>query len=230
MSPPPSNRTTILLVDDHALVRDGLRRIFETQPDFEVVAEAGDSHAAVLLAAQHRPHVVVLDVEIPGDHVTTTVRRIQETTPDTEVVVLSMYDGPELLIRLLELGIRGYLLKSATWQQLVAAVRGARHKGSAVLLAVSGDSLSRMNAPPPRVLSPRELEVLRLAAEAKTNLQIARRLHLSEATVKRHLRNIFAKLGAVSRIDAVNKAVAASLISPGNLDVNASTPPRQPPG
>lgn len=229
MSPPASNRTTILLVDDHALVRDGLRRIFETQPDFEVVAEAGDSHAAVLLAAQHRPHVVVLDVEIPGDHVTTTVRRIQETTPDTEVVVLSMYDGPELLLGLLDLGIRGYLLKSATWQQLVAAVRGARHKTSAVLLAVSGDSLARVNAPPPRVLSQRELEVLRLAAEAKTNLQIARRLHLSEATVKRHLRNIFAKLGAVSRIDAVNKAVAASLISPPAADADAAIPRHRPP-
>ncbi|MCA2219201.1 response regulator transcription factor [Jidongwangia harbinensis] len=229
MTTASGDRITIMLVDDHALVRDGLRRIFETQSDFEVVAEAGDSHAAVSLATRHRPDVVLLDVEIPGDHVTTTVRRIREATPDTEVVVLSVYDSPELVGRLLDLGIRGYLLKSATWHQLVAAVRGAGHKSSAVLLAVSMDSLSRMNAPPPRVLSPRELDVLRLAAEARTNLQIARSLHLSEATVKRHLRSIFAKLNAVSRIDAVNKAVAASLIGPPNSKGNTSVPRRRPP-
>jgi DNA-binding NarL/FixJ family response regulator len=125
-----------------------------------------------------------------------------------------MYDGPQLLRELLALGICGYLLKNSTRQELVAAIRNARADDAPVLLAVSRESLTQVQGPVAGALSGREREVLQLVGQAMSNAQIAGRLCLSEATVKRHLRNIFTKLGAVSRIDAVNKALAASLISP----------------
>lgn len=204
---------TVVLVDDHMLMREGLREILETQPDIVVVGEAGDSATAIELIAQRQPRVVLLDVEIPGGDVTNTVTELRKRAANTEVIILSMYDGPHLVQRLLALGIRGYLLKSVSRGELVSAIRNACADDGHVTLAVSRRSL----APLPAVntsLSPRESDVLALAAQAMSNAQIAARLYLTEATVKRHLSNIFTKLGAVSRIDAVNKAVAASLIAP----------------
>lgn len=208
-----SEPITIVLVDDHALIRDGLREILETQPDMVVVGEAGTSSAAVDVVTALRPRIVLLDVEIPGDDVIDTVRTLRRCAPTTEIVVLSMYDGPYLVQRLLALGIAGYLLKSVNRSELVAAIRSASAGQDHVTLAVSRRSLS--SSPDPGVtLSQREVDVLSLAACAMSNAQIAARLYLTEATVKRHLSNIFGKLRAVSRIDAVNKAVAASLIPP----------------
>jgi DNA-binding NarL/FixJ family response regulator len=208
-----TGQITVALVDDHALMRDGLREILETQPDIAVVGEAGDSETAIGVVGEHQPRVVLLDVEIPGGEVTTTVGRIHEVAPHTEIVILSMYEGPHLLRRLLSLGIRGYLLKSVTRQELVSAVRNACASDGRVILSVSRHSLAQPQATTVGELSRRELDVLELAAQAMSNAQIATRLYLTEATVKRHLSNIFTKLGAVSRIDAVNKAIAASLIS-----------------
>ncbi|MEU7895995.1 response regulator transcription factor [Nonomuraea sp. NPDC049152] len=202
----------VLLVDDHVLVREGLRELLEAQAGMVVVGEAGDSESAVALTAKERPHVVLLDVEIPGDDAPTTVARIHRHSPETQVLILSMYDGPELLRSLLAAGIRGYLLKSASIQEVVSAIYSARCGDGRVLLAVSRESLAQVDGQPSDLLSDREREVLTLAAQALTNTQIGSRLGLTEATVKRHLRNIFVKLGAVSRIDAVNKAVSASLI------------------
>ncbi len=215
--------TTILIVDDHALFREGLREILEAQGDLVVVGEAGDSESAVALAAEKQPHVVLLDVEIPGDEVTTTVGRIRDLSPSSQVIILSMYDGPQLVQSLLTAGIRGYLLKSVHWQELVSAIRSARSDEGRILLAVSRESLAQVEGPSSSVLSDREREVLELAAQALSNTQIASRLSLTEATVKRHLRNIFVKLGAVSRIDAVNKAVAASLITPKDRGITRPT-------
>jgi DNA-binding NarL/FixJ family response regulator len=219
------DRTTILIVDDHALFREGLREILETQGDLVVVGEAGDSAGAVAQATKHHPHVVLLDVEIPGDDVTVTVGRLRALSPRSQVIILSMYDGPQLLRSLLAEGIRGYLLKSVHWQELVSAIRSARADEGRIHLAVSRESLAQVQGSTTSVLSDREREVLELAAQALSNTQIASRLSLTEATVKRHLRNIFVKLGAVSRIDAVNKATAASIISarPSARPAGAST-------
>jgi DNA-binding NarL/FixJ family response regulator len=213
---------TVMLVDDHLLMREGLREILETQPDILVVGEAGDSASAIALVAQHHPRVVLLDVEIPGGDVTDTVVALRARAPRTEIVILSMYDGPYLVQRLLALGIRGYLLKSVSREELVSAVRHACADDGRVTLSVSRHSLAQLpaTAAVTTALSPRESDVLELAARAMSNAQIATQLYLTEATVKRHLSNIFAKLGAVSRIDAVNKAIAASMISQ----------PRQPAG
>jgi DNA-binding NarL/FixJ family response regulator len=212
--------TSIVLVDDHVVVRDGLREILDAQCDLVVIGEAGDSAAAVAAAARHHPDVVLLDVQIPGDDVTVTVRRIHDVSPSTAIIILSMYDGPALLRDLLALDICGFLLKSATRQELLTAIRNAGLADAPVLLAVSRRSLSQVRATVPAqpALSHREREVLQLVGQAMSNAQIAGRLCMSEATVKRHMRNIFHKLGAVSRIDAVNKALAASpwLLSTGS--------------
>jgi DNA-binding NarL/FixJ family response regulator len=204
---------TVVLVDDHVLMREGLREILETQPDIHVVGEAGDSATAIAVVAEQQPRVVLLDVEIPGGDVTDTVTAMRRHAPHAEVIILSMYDGPQLVQRLLALGIRGYLLKSVSREALVSTIRNACSDDGQVMLSVSRRSLAQLPGTT-GALSPRELDVLELAARAMSNAQIASRLYLTEATVKRHLSNIFTKLGAVSRIDAVNKAVAASLIAP----------------
>jgi len=209
----PANVTTILIVDDHALFREGLREILEAQDDMVVVGEAEDSRAALERTAEKRPHVVLLDVEIPGEDVTTTVEGIHALSPESQVIILSMYEGPQLVQSLLAVGIRGYLLKSVHARELVSAIRSLSDGEARILLSVSRESLAYALAPSSRRLSDRELQVLELTAQAMSNTQIASRLRLTEATVKRHLRNIFVKLGAVSRIDAVNKAIAQSLIT-----------------
>ncbi|MFB4283191.1 MULTISPECIES: response regulator [unclassified Nonomuraea] len=214
------DRTTVLIVDDHALFREGLKELLESDDEIVVVGQAGDSEGAVSVTAERKPHVVLLDVEIPGDEVTTTVSRIQAASPDTEVIILSMYDGPYLVRSLLAQNIRGYLLKSVRRAELLAAVHAARTDHDRVVLAVSRESLCQAQPSDVNPLSARELQVLELVSEALSNGQVASRLDLTEATVKRHLRNIFVKLGAVSRVDAVNKAVAASLIKPPSTHHN----------
>ena len=214
MSRPADRDIRIVIVDDHALFREGLREILEMQDDLSVVGEAGTSASAIALVGRERPDVVLLDVEIPGDEATTTVSRMQDLSPESQILILSMYDGPQLLRRLLAVGIRGYLLKSVHRQELIAAVRTVHDEPDRIVLAVSRESLANMHGPATGTLTEREREILELAAQALSNNQIAGHLTLTEATIKRHLRNIFVKLGAVSRIDAVNKAIAASLITP----------------
>jgi DNA-binding NarL/FixJ family response regulator len=208
----PDGRITIMLVDDHALFREGVNEILRLEDDLAVVAEAADSREAIELAARQRPNVVLLDVEIPGPGVMTTIDAIHRVSPDSRVIILTMYDAPPLLRDLLAAGIYGYLLKSVHRQNLIAAVRSACHDDDRIVVEVSRQSLNQIQGLTGELLSDREREILVLTAQARTNAQIGIMLGITEATVKRHLRNIFAKLGAVSRIDAVNKAVAASLI------------------
>ncbi|WP_354639899.1 response regulator transcription factor [Kitasatospora camelliae] len=206
--------TRVVLVDDHALVREGVREILESQDDMVVVSEAATSGDAIAQVARHRPDVVLLDVELPGGEPADTVTRMRALSPASQIIILSMYDGPQLLRRLINAGIRGYLLKSVDGQELLAAIRSVHRGSDRMVLAVSRDSLAQMQGATESVLSARELEILELVAQALSNSQISTRLVITEATVKRHLRNVFVKLGAVSRIDAVNKAIAASLIAP----------------
>lgn len=211
----PHEPIKIAIVDDHDLFREGLKEIIQADDDLVVVGEAGDSESAVAVVAERLPDVVLLDIEIPGDEVTTTVRRMNEASPDSQIIILSMYEGPHFLRSLLRVGIRGYLLKSVSRHELISVIRGTRTDDDRILLSVSRASLTHIENGPAAAgtLSHREWQVLQLAAEANSNVQIAHRLGLTEATVKRHLSNIYSKLGAVSRIDAVNKAAAASLIT-----------------
>jgi DNA-binding NarL/FixJ family response regulator len=208
----PAERTTILIVDDHALVREGLRGILEAQDDMLVVGQAGDSATTVALAEKEQPDVVLLDIEIPGGEVTTTVSEIMNCSPRSRVIILSMHEGPQLVQALLAAGVRGYLLKSIHWQELVVAIRAVTAHTDRLVLGVSRESLRHAHQrPPAKVLSAREREILDLVGQALSNSQIAAHLSLTEATVKRHIRNIFVKLGAVSRIDAVNKGAEQDL-------------------
>ncbi|MFF2526406.1 response regulator transcription factor [Streptomyces liangshanensis] len=208
---------SIVIADDHTLLRDALAELIRGVGGFEVAAAVGDAPGAVAMAAEHRPDVLLMDIEMPGNEDPgRTVRAVQAASPDTKIMVLTMHDDPRLLQSLLPLGIRGYLHKTATHHSLVAALRDACSQDG---LTVSLPPRPKAEAPPEpepalHTLSPREVEVVALVAAGLSNRGAATQLGLTEGTIKRHLRNIFAKLGAVSRVDAVNKAVVAGLIAP----------------
>jgi DNA-binding NarL/FixJ family response regulator len=207
--PRPVARVRILVADDHTLLREALCELLATEPGFVVVAQAGSGAEAVRLAARHRPDVVLLDVEMPQNDPPVTVRRILAGDPDTRIIVLTMDDSPHLVAQLREAGVQGYLHKSVSRERLVTAVRQPPR-----MPVPDAPPPWPVPAPPPAEgpLSAREAEVLRWAAQALSNRQIGNRLGITEGTVKRHLRNTFTKLGAVSRIDAVNIAVDQGLI------------------
>ncbi len=208
----PSRPISVVLVDDHMLFRDGVRRILEAHSDIRVVAEAATGPEGVERVVQRRPDIVLLDVELPGPGPTETVKQLRLAAPGTRIIMLSMYDNSALLSQLISLGVRGYLLKSISHGELVMNLRAVCADETRLVLSVSPTSLAGAGQGA-NTLTPREHDVLVLTAAALSNAQIASRLSLTEATVKRHLRTIFTKLGAVSRIDAVNKAIAARLIT-----------------
>jgi two-component system, NarL family, nitrate/nitrite response regulator NarL len=209
-------RVRILLADDHTLLREALRDLLTAEPDFHVVAEAGDGDSALSLAAQSRPDVVLLDIEMPGHRPVQTVRQLAALNPPPKVIILSMYDDPGLVRELLQIGVYGYLHKGVSRADLVLAIRGVSRNRQRLTISVPWESAAEDR---PGTLSSREQEVLSLVASALSNRQIAGRLAISEGTVKRHMRNIFAKLGAVSRLDAVNKAATAG---PGHVSGHVS--------
>ncbi|WP_243707853.1 response regulator transcription factor [Micromonospora sp. KC606] len=212
-------RIRVCLADDHNLLRDGIREMLSTEPEFAVVGEASSGPEALGLVVRLRPDVLLLDVEMPGPGASAIIRQTRRMAPETRVIVLTMHDDPDMVHELLEAGAVAYLLKTILRDDLVAAVRSVvRRPAQSVLLAVSRETVERLDRQKPRTngtpLTARELEVLRLIAEAMSNAQIASRLFITEATVKRHLTNIYAKLQAVSRVDAIRKATAARLIKP----------------
>lgn len=206
----------IVLADDHTLFRAGVREILLTEPSLSVVGEASTGDEAVLLAAERRPDVVLLDVEMPGLPAAATIRQIRKQCPSAKVVILSMHDDPVVVHDLLECGAAAYLSKTSLRIELVAAVQSVCERADTVVLALPRSTVQALDAPGQagraNPLTDREVGVLSLAAQAYSNSQIASRLHITEATVKRHLTNTYAKLGAVSRVDAIRKAVAARFI------------------
>lgn len=207
----------VLLADDHTLFREGVAEILAAEEDLRVVGEADDGEGAVALAEKERPDVVLLDVEMPGPGAEETIRRILRVSPSSKVVVLTMHDEPPLVRGLLGSGADAYMIKSATRQELLAAIHTADAGADRVVLSVSRGTLDRLGGREKELLSARELEVLSLAAVAMSNQQIASRLYISEGTVKRHLTNVYAKLGVASRVEAVNKAISAGLVASRNL-------------
>ncbi|HEV2635893.1 MAG TPA: response regulator transcription factor [Actinocrinis sp.] len=207
----------ILAVDDHVVLREALCDLLSMEPDLQIVAQAGTGPEAVRLAVQYKPDVVLLDIEMPDTDPVATVRRLLADNPALHIIVLSMYDDAQLVRELVSLGVGGYLHKSSRRQTVVTAIRQVEAGGDTITVSVSPQSLRAATASPNSAdgpLSPRELEILTAVAGALSNRQIATRLGITEPTVKRHLRNIFEKLDAVSRIDAVNKATALLLIKP----------------
>lgn len=208
----------IVVADDHTLLRGILSDTLDAEPDLTVVAQVGNGAEAVAAAAEYEPDVVLLDLEMPGQGPLTTLRELYEICPDLRVLVLSADDHPDVIQDMINAGASGYLHKSVTRATLIAVIRALREADSQVTVAMSRKHhLDRKPEPVGACtggLSSRELEVLEYVASALSNRQIAAKLNIAEGTVKRHMQNIFKKLGAVSRIDAVNRAVAAGLIEP----------------
>jgi DNA-binding NarL/FixJ family response regulator len=210
----PTPKITIALTDDHTLFRQGLRQLLLTDPDMEIVGEGATGDDAVALVDQHRPDVLLLDVEMPGPGARHVITRLTRSHPDTAIVVLTMHNRPAVVRELMDCGAAAYLVKTIGRDELIAAVRAVTQDRDNVLLSVPRTTIDALDdqVHQRHLLSGRELEVLQLVAAAMSNAQIAARLVISESTVKRHLTNIYAKLGATSRVDALNKAAKAKLI------------------
>jgi DNA-binding NarL/FixJ family response regulator len=170
------------------------------------------------IARQIHPDAIILDVEMRGTGAEATVREILRALPKTRVIVLTMHDNPSLVGMLLAAGAAAYVIKGATRETLLAAVRGVRSDDGNVVISVSRETVTRLRAPPASPLSSRELEVLTAVSSGLRNAQIARRLFITEGTVKRHLTNIYMKLDVTTRISAVNKAITMGLIEPREFD------------
>ena len=203
----------LMLVDDHPVVRDGLHGVFAADEDFEVVAEAGDGQEALARAARVEVDVVLLDLRMPRMGGVETIRALARQAPDVRVLVLTTFDTDRDVLPAIEAGATGYLLKDASAAELKAAVRAA-YAGQPVLApSVAGRLIGQVRRGPDSALSPREVEVLRLVAAGTTNRETARRLLISEATVKTHLLHLYEKLGVNDRAAAVSEAYQRGLLS-----------------
>jgi DNA-binding NarL/FixJ family response regulator len=214
-------KTRIVLADDHVVVRRGLRLVLDAEPDLEVVAEAGNGAEAVQLAGAADPHLAVLDVAMPRMTGLQAAAELTQRLPALKVLMLSMYDSEQYLYQALKAGASGYVLKSAADRDLVeacrATIRGEPFLYPAAVTALIRDYLQRARAGdelPEDPLSPRELEVLKLIAEAYTSDQIAHELSISRRTVDRHRENILAKLGMRDRVELTRYALRRGLIEP----------------
>ncbi|GAA1896320.1 response regulator [Asanoa iriomotensis] len=203
---------TVLLVDDHPVVRAGVLGLLAGEPDITVVGEAASGPEAVTAAAALRPSVVLMDLRLPALDGVGATAQILAALPATRVVVLTTYETDADILRAVEAGAAGYLLKDASRMDLLAAVRAAARGETVLSPSVATRLLHRVRNPRPDGLSAREVEVLRLVAEGRSNGEIARALHISEATVKTHLLRAFAKLGVNDRTAAVTTAMAAGLL------------------
>jgi DNA-binding NarL/FixJ family response regulator len=216
-----SLKTRILLADDHAVVRRGLRLVLDREPDLQVVAEAGDGAQAVEAAGAGDVHLAVLDVAMPRMTGLQAAAELTRRFPEMRMLMLSMYDSEQYLYEALRAGASGYVLKSAADRDLVAACRAAMRGEPflypAAVTALIRDVLDRARTGgevPPDPLTPRELEGVKLIAEAFTSDQIAMELSISRRTVDRHRENILAKLGMRDRVELTRYAIKRGLIEP----------------
>jgi len=205
----------MIIVDDHPVVRDGLRGIFTGDDDFEVVGEAADGPEALAVALRTNPDVVLLDLRMPKMSGAEVIRRLREQTPGIHVLVLTTFDDDSDVLPAVEQGATGYLLKDTPRAELRRAVRAAARGERVLSPSVAGVLSAASRAPERRTLSRRELEVLGLIARGATNREVAARLFVTEATVKTHLLHLFAKLGVNDRAAAVAAAYESGLLKPG---------------
>lgn len=202
----------VLISDDHPVVRAGVRGMLSGEPGFEVVAEAADGAEAVELAGRHRPDVVLMDLRMPRMDGVAATEKIRATSPETQVLILTTYESDADILRAVEKGASGYLLKDAPREELFGAVRAAAEGKSPLAPAVAARLVERLRTPPEETLSPREIEVLELVAKGTSNKQIAKALWISETTVKTHLLHVFDKLGVTDRTAAVTEALRRGVI------------------
>lgn len=208
----------LLIVDDHPVVRDGLRGMFAGNQDFEVLGEASNGAEALTLAEVLRPDVILMDLRMPGVDGVTAIRQLSERAPNqegrTRILVLTTYDSDSDVVPAIEAGATGYLLKDSPREELFRAVRAA-HRGEAVLApSVANRLVNQLRSPVQEALSNRELEVLILIAQGLSNREIATKLFISEATVKTHLIHLYEKLEVNDRAAAVSAAYERGLLTP----------------
>jgi two-component system, NarL family, response regulator NreC len=209
---PPTESIHIVLADDHAVVRSGLRMLLDSESDFEVVAEAGDAESARRYVRGHHPQVLVLDLNMPGGSSLKAIPVIREESPETQIVVLTMQQEPAFAREALGAGALGYVLKEAADDELVEAVRHAA-AGESYLNPRLGARIASEPPPgPPDDLSEREVDVLKLIALGHTNAEIAEHLYLSVRTVETHRSHIQQKLGLSSRSELVGYALERGLV------------------
>ncbi len=215
------NAARVLIADDHAMVRHGLRRIVDAESDLRVVAEAADGHEALLALGAHPVELAILDVSMPVLTGLQAARRIADAYPHVRVLMLSMHDNEQYLFEALRAGASGYVLKTAADRDLVEACRAVLRgepflypSGIAVLIRDFLDRARDGDALPNDPLTPRELEVVKLVAEAHTSEQIAQRLGLSRKTVERHRERVLAKLGMRDRVELTRYAIRRGLVDP----------------
>ena len=214
-------KTRILIVDDHAVLREGMRNLLEQEKDFEVVGEAGDGEEAVRLGSELKPDIVIMDIVMPKLSGIEAARLIKQASPATAIFVLTAYSDIRYILGLLEAGACGYLLKSARGSEIVGAIRAARSGESVLDPIVTHKLLQRVvglereaaEGQAGGLLTPREIEILRLAAKGMNNKDIANVLFLSLRTVKAHLTNIFNKMGCGCRTDAIIKGLREGYIT-----------------
>ena len=204
----------VLLADDHVLVRQGIRQFLEDESDIEVVAEADNGAQALWLIEQHQPDIAVLDIRMPGMTGIEATRRIKAQLPQVRVLILTAYDDDPYVFALLHAGANGYVLKTASADELVRAVRTVYEGQSALSPEIASKVVQQMASGRPagaaeqvESLTERELDVLRLAAHGKTNRAIGSELGISHRTVQGHLASIYGKLGVNSRTEAVTEAL-----------------------
>ena len=202
----------ILLVDDHPVVRHGLRGMLEAEPDLTVIGEASSGVEGVERVLELRPEIVLMDLRMPGGDGVTATERILARAPGTRVMVLTTYDTDRDILRAIEAGACGYLLKDAAPAELADAVRAAARGETVLSPSVASTLVRQVRRPAPPALSARETEVLRLVARGATNADIGRQLFISEATVKTHLLRVFNKLDVADRTAAVTTAMDLGLL------------------
>jgi DNA-binding NarL/FixJ family response regulator len=208
----------VVIADDHGIVRSGLKMLIDRQSDMQVVAEAGDGVAALEHTQAQRPHVAVLDVSMPRMTGLQAAREIRSHVPDTRVLLLSMHDDERYFLEGLEVGAAGYVLKRAADTDLIGAVRtvagGRTFLSDDAQRTLMDEWLENGSPEPDDRLTPRELEVVKLIAEAFTNRQIAATLKLSEKTVESHRANVLSKLEMRDRVELVRYAIRRGLVEP----------------
>jgi DNA-binding NarL/FixJ family response regulator len=206
----------LLIADDHPVVRDGLKDMLSSQPDFEVVAEAKNGAEAVALADRLKPHVVLTDLSMPQMDGVTAITQIKAQHQDIQILVLTSYDSDSDILPAIEAGAIGYLLKDSPREELYGAIRAAAQGRPLLTSAVAARLMERMRGPTEEALSAREIEVLKLVARGANNKEIANQLYVTEATVKSHLIRIYGKLNVADRTAAVVKAMELGILRLGS--------------
>jgi DNA-binding NarL/FixJ family response regulator len=207
------NKIRILITDDHPVVREGLAGMLAGQPDFEVVGVAEDGDTAVRLHGKLSPDVTLMDLRMPGLDGVGAIDAIKNQSPAAHILVLTTYDSDADILRAIEAGATGYLLKDTPREELFRAIRATATGESVLAPTVATRLMTRMRAPAEESLSAREIEVLQLVAKGNSNKEIGKALHISTATVKTHLIHIYNKLGVDDRTAAVTSALEKGIIT-----------------